>query len=479
MVNPSRLCKGDKLRWPEVLETKGSLGKVEGAYVIDTINLPKKTPWNSWFRTSAIDFFEDGRMVVTTLSGDVWIVSGINDKLDTLKWKRFAGGLYEALGVRVVKGLIYVTCKDRLTRLHDLNNDGEADFYESFSADDDVSVNWHAFNFDLQVDAKGNFYYAKSGQYTDYKLPGAIIKVSADGKTRSVHATGFRTPNGIGITKDGRITASDNQGWWMPASKISMVKEGGFYGYKTMDKKRMSIKTPNSFDQPMIWMPQNVDNSSGGQVWVDDKRWGPLSGHLIHTSFGKGWLYYLLIQDIEGQSQAAVITLPHNFKTGVMRARVNPADGQIYATGLNGWNAGGRKGLVDGGIQRLRYTGKNFRMINHWRVTASGVELGFNFVLDPKSVTDLANYNVSQWDYKWAGVYGSKNYLPGTEKEGIDTKNPFSKATLSKDGKRILLHATNFKPVNQMQIKMKLKTAGGADFEQSLVSTINVVPKKK
>jgi len=28
----------------------------------------------------------------------------------------------------VVDNKIYVTCKDRLTRLHDLNNDGEADF---------------------------------------------------------------------------------------------------------------------------------------------------------------------------------------------------------------------------------------------------------------------------------------------------------------------------------------------------------------
>ena len=66
----------------------------------------------------------------------------------------------------VVDGVIHVTGKDRLTRLHDRNGDGEADYYESFHADQDVSMFFHAFNFDLHTDDRGWFYYAKSGQYT-------------------------------------------------------------------------------------------------------------------------------------------------------------------------------------------------------------------------------------------------------------------------------------------------------------------------
>ena len=46
-------------------------------------------------------------------------------------------------------------------------------------------------------------------------------------------------------------------------------------------------------------MPQEFDNSSGGQLWVDDPRLGPLAGHLLHTSFGKGWMSYLMIQEID------------------------------------------------------------------------------------------------------------------------------------------------------------------------------------
>ena len=93
-------------------------------------------------------------MAVATIGGDVWVVSGVDDDLLDLRWKRFAAGLYEPFGVTVVDGLVYVTCKDRLVRLHDRDGDGEADFYESFSADDDVSTYYHAFNFDLQTDGR-------------------------------------------------------------------------------------------------------------------------------------------------------------------------------------------------------------------------------------------------------------------------------------------------------------------------------------
>ena len=105
----------------------------------------------------------------------------------------------------------------------------------------------------------------------------------------------------------------------MPASKISLCEPGGFYGYVQTHARKdgrwapdggridhTKVVPPKTFDQPVIWMPQDFDNSSGGQLWVDDPRWGPLSGKLLHTSFGKGWLYYLMLQEVESVAQAAV-----------------------------------------------------------------------------------------------------------------------------------------------------------------------------
>jgi putative heme-binding domain-containing protein len=419
--------------WPQTIDTVGIRGLQRGAYALDTLTIPTSTPWNTWFRTSALDFLSDGRMVVTTYGGDVWLVSGIDDSLLRLTWKRYAAGLYEPMGVKVVNDVIYVSCKDRIVRLHDRDANNEADFYENFSPETDVSFHFHSFNFDLQTDSQGNFYYAKGGHDADFALPGAVIQVSPDGKQRSILATGFRVPNGMGWMPGDRLTCSDNQGQWMPASKINVIRQGGYYGWvPTYDGKgkwapdggRIDISkvvAPKTFDQPMIWMPQEFDNSSGGQLWVDDPRWGPLSGRLLHTSFGKGWLSYLMIQDIDGTTQAAIVRLPFDFRTGIMRAKVNPKDGQVYATGLQGWNGGGRFGLLDQGIQRLRYTGKPIKMITDCQVESDGLRIDFNFAVDTKSATDLASFSAKHWNYKWQADYGSEMYSPRTGKVGVES----------------------------------------------------------
>ncbi len=490
--DPKQLTQGGKQRWPDVLTTVGDLGLQRGAYVLDTLKIPDSTPWNTWFRTSALDFFPDGRMALATHGGDVWIVSGIDDDLLDLKWKRFAGGLYEPFGLKVVDGKIYVTCKDRLTRLHDLNKDGEADFYESFSADTDVSINFHAFAFDLQTDSKGNFYYAKSGQYTDYALPGAVIKISPDGKQREVYAKGFRTPNGMGMMPNDRPTASDNQGNWMPASKVSLLKPGGFYGYvQTHADKRKGnwapdggridhtkVIPPKTFDQPLIWMPQNYDNSSGGQLWVEDSRWGPISGRLLHTSFGKGWLYYMMLQEVGDVSQAAIIKMPFDFSTGIMRARVNPTDGQVYATGLDGWNGNGRRGLVDRGIQRVRYTGKPLRMVTDCRVEHDGLRLTFNFPLDAETAMDVKSYVGQTWNYQWRASYGSGMFSPKTDKPGKDDLQ-ITSVTVSDDGMSVKLVVDDIQPVNQVHLNVNLKGREGQVFQEEIYWTINRVPGQR
>jgi mono/diheme cytochrome c family protein len=478
---------GGPLRWPQVLTTTGVLGSESQAYTLDTLTLPESNPWNSWFRTAALDFFSDGRLAVSTHGGDVWIVSGVDADLKELKWKRFAAGLYEPFGVKVVDDAVYVTGKDRVTRLRDLNGDGEADSYESFSADTDVSIFFHAFNFDLQRDHQGNFYYSKAGEYTDHALPGAVIKISPDGRRREVYCTGFRVPNGMGILPDDRLTVSDNQGNWMPASKVSIVRPGGFYGYvpnlKTddwaPDGGRIDVRKvipPPTFDQPVIWMPQDFDNSSGGQVWAGDPRWGPLSGRLLHTSFGKGWIYCMMLQDVGDVSQAAIVKIPLDFVTGIDRARVNPKDGQVYAVGLNGWNGGGRPGLAEGGIQRVRYTGRPVHLLTDTKVRRDGIELTFNFQLEPASARNPASYNLEQWNYKWLQRYGSDQWsVKHPNQQGHD-KVTIQSARLSPDGRKVFLSVADLRPVNQVLAKLSLRSVEGANFSEEVYLTINRVP---
>jgi glucose/arabinose dehydrogenase len=487
ITDPETLTHGAPRLWPATVEVSGKRGAQTGAYVLDTIPVPFKNPYHAWLRTSALAFFPDGRAVVTTYGGDVWIVSGLDAHLDHVVWSRFASGLYEPMGAQVIDGLVYVTCRDGIVRLHDLNGDGEADFYETFYADRDVSGFFHSFAFELQVDHLGNLYYTKNGEDTDFKLPGAVIKVSPDGKKGQVYCTGFRTPNGMGILPDDRLTVSDNQGNWMPASKISIVRPGGYYGYvQTLtggtnwapDGGRIDphrVKIPATFDQPIIWMPQEFDNSSGGQVWVDDKRFGPLSGRLLHTSYGKGWMYYLMPQRVGETDQAAIVALPFQFDAGIMRARVNPADGQVYATGLSGWQ--GPDGGQDGCLQRLRYTGNSIKLLDDAKISAEGLGLKFNFALDRTNALDPSSYHLEQWNYHWAAKYGSDQFsVEHPEQKGHD-QLVITAIKLSDDGQTVDLAISGLRPVNQIELRLDLAGADGERFKQLAYFTINAMPQ--
>ena len=127
---------------------------------------------------------------------------------------------------------------------------------------------------------EGNFYYAKSGQYTDFEEPGAILRVAPDGKswTTRYWCTGLRTPNGMGMSS-GRSPAGQRQpGQLDPRLEGQRwSRKGGFYGvFPAIDDHFAGqAARATDFDQPVLWMPQAFDSSSGGQLWVDDPRFGP------------------------------------------------------------------------------------------------------------------------------------------------------------------------------------------------------------
>ena len=373
-ADPAQLAQGGPPRWEAEVTTTGSLGDTlsQSAYALDRLALPTGNPWHSWMRTTDLAFFADGRCAISTLNGDVWIISGIDEKLDRLRWRRFATGLYEPLGLAISEGDVYVLGRDRITRLHDLNDDGEADFYENFHALSHVSKGYHAFVFGLHTDPGGYFYTVKSGRKTDYEAPGAVLRIAPDGRTSEVVATGFRHPNGMTVDAQGRVFVSDNQGEWIPASKVSHIQQGGFYGYFAGED---SLRAPTSFDRPMFWLPQEADNSSGGQVWAMDPRWGPLAGTMVHTSYGAARAFYVMEQDAGGTLQAAVVPFPWAFPSGTMRTAVNPKDGQVYLVGLKGWDSVAQE---DAALNRIRYTGRPAYLVTDAAVTSEGLRLQFS-----------------------------------------------------------------------------------------------------
>ncbi len=458
----------------EPVVTRGALGAEAGGYVLDTLTVPYDNPSKSYMRLTGIDFFSDGRRAaVCTMDGDVWIVSGIDAGLETLTWKRFASGLFQSLGLRIVDDVVYALGRDQITRFHDLNADGEADFYECFNNDCGVSAGYHEFTHDLQTDSKGNFYYAKGSDLGGAKFPfhGCVVRVSKDGTASEVWTRGFRAPNGMSVGPGDVVTTSDNQGNWIPTTPINyFTRQGDFGGFVPCAHESPA---PRERPAPLCWIPYSMDNSGGGQTWVTGGKWGPLEGALLHFSYGKCLLFHVLREKAGDAMQGGAVKFPFKFLSGSMRGRFNPVDGQLYVVGMRGWQTDAPR---EGSLQRVRYTGKPANLPLSANVTRAGIEITFTDPLDRAAAEDLQNYSAAWANLKWTSAYGSDEWWVSDPKKKGREPLPIQGAKLSADGRTVSLSIEGLKPVYYVVFKWTLRGADGSPMRQELAYTINAVP---
>ena len=368
--------QGSGRRWTETIKTKPRrLGK-PGAFVTEIITSPDKNPYRSWMRLGGFDFFEGGdRAAVCSWMGDVWIVEGINSDPQEFTWTRIATGMFQPLGLKIVEGKIYVTCRDQITELVDTNDDGETDYYKAFNHDAQVTEHFHEFAMDLQTDAYGNFYYTKAARHAKTALVpqhGTLIKVTPDGQSSEIIASGFRAPNGVCVNPDGTFYVSDQEGHWTPKNEINLIEKGKFYGNLMGYHKGL---TEADITSPIVWMHNDFDRSPAEQLWVNSDKWGGLGGQLLNLSYGTGYVYVIMEEKVNGLAQGGVVRIPDfDFPTGVMRGRFHPGDGQLYACGLFGW-AGNK--TRPGGFYRLKHNGKPVHLPVAINALKEGVSLTF------------------------------------------------------------------------------------------------------
>lgn len=463
-----QFTSGGPARWEPPITTSGARGEEKGAFTVDTIGVPESNPWNALMYLSGHDFFDNGDAAVCTGHGDVWLVKGIDDELQQTVWKRYATGLLNPLGLRIVKDIVYVTCHDQLLCLHDFNDDDEADYYECFNNDCHVTGFHHRFAAGLEVDADGNFYYLRCTNEGRVPHGGTVLKVSKDGDKLDVFATGLRNPNGMSLSPLGFATFGDQQGGWVPATPIHIVRQGKFYGYIP---SHHGDEPPIKFEPPLCWIPHSVDNSAGGQAWVPDDRWG-LAGQMVHLSYGKCALFLTMMEKRGEIYQGGVVKLPVAFQSGVMRARFRATDGQLYVSGLRGWQTSAAK---NGCFQRVRYRQEPLRLPIGLKVKKDGIEVTFSDELDPETANDPDNFSIEQWNYRWTRNYGSPDYsVANPKKMGRDEVDVYD-AKLLGDGKTVFLELEDVQPVMQMGITYSLKTADGIAIKDTIYNTINVV----
>ncbi len=212
-----------------------------------------------------------------------------------------------------------------------------------------------------------------------------------------------------------------------------------------------------------MYLPRGLDNSSGGQVHVSSRRWGPLHDRMIHFSFGAG-THFLLLRDeatAGGQAQGAVVPLPGEFLSGVHRGRFHPNDGQLYVSGMAGW---GTYTIGDGCFQRVRYTGAPVQLPVAYRVHDNGIRVTFSRPLDLAIAGKTTSHFAQAWNYRYSSGYGSREFSPRHPGTVGHDHLPIRSVKMLDDRCSIFLEIPDLQPVNQLHLRLRVDDGPAHDL---------------
>ena len=464
--------------WSEIVTTHGILFTKPDAHVVDTIPLPVPNPWKRNVRLADLDFLDDqGNAAGVTFDGDVWLISGLKGDLENVTWKRFASGLHEPMSLVVRKNSklevrisnldILVFDRNGIWKLVDSDNDGVCDRYEMFCNLFAQTAETREFPNSMKLGPDGALYISKGGQEgtTRGKHNGTVIKVSADGKVIEVIGYGLRQPF-IGVNPlTGLVTASDQQGHYVPSTPLHEISGGRFYGHLPTIAKKEAY--PEKITEPVAWLPHSVNPSGVSQVWLQGAKMGPINDELIHIGYNRPEIFRVLLNDRFQRRQAAVTSFSRDFTFGPLNGKVNPADGQLYVIGFQVW---GTTAKDLSGLVRIRYQDKPRVLVKEVTPMDKGVLLRFNARLDATLAADATSFSAERWNYRRTADYGSPHLkLDGSS--GQEWMTP-SSAYLSQDGFSVFVGIPDMKAgVHQMRIGWGLKSADGLKAENTAYFT--------
>ncbi|MEV0715856.1 family 16 glycoside hydrolase [Asanoa sp. NPDC050611] len=392
-------------------------------------------------QVSAMDWLPDGRLAITTwggsetVAGEVYLLSNVQNATAPAQvtYQRIAQGLREPMGIKYVDGKLYVSEKHRLVELNDTNGDGVTDNYRQV-ATWPWGGNFHEFAFGLLYQAP--YFYLNLSISINYggattnpqPAPNRGTTIRVDKNTGAVHyvAGGLRTPDGIGWGPEGGIFVTDNQGDWLPSSKLLHIKQDRFFN--------LNMNPPGPFQnqpvtQPVLWMPQNeIANSPSTPVMVSS---GPFAGQMLIGDVTYGGLQRAYLEKVNGEYQGALFRHTQGLEMGVLRTSIGP-NGAIYVGGLGADGNWGQEGKLKYGLQKLTPNGGNAFDILAMRAITGGFELEYTQPVSAATIASLATtYTVKQWRYVPTQNYGG----PKVDEQTLSVAS----AVASADGRKVTL----------------------------------------
>lgn len=416
-----------------------------------SFDLAQARPWDFLPKVGGMDFMSDGRLAISTWdpSGSVYLLSNVtSEDPSKIQVKQIASGLAEPLGLKVINDTIYIIQKQELTRLVDTNGDDIIDEYQCVNNSWATSANFHEFAFGL-AEKEGDLFATLAiailpgGASAPNQMPSRGHAVRFDLPSGDLHlvANGFRTPNGIGKGIDNEIFVADNQGDWLPSSKILHMSQGDFFGSRAVDFEGTATL---KMKPPVVWLPQDeIGNSPSTPLAIND---GPYKGQMIHGEVTHGGIKRVFVEKINGNYQGVVFRFIQGLESGVNRMVWGP-DGSLYVGGIGNPGNWAQTDKLWYGLQRLKFNSRpTFEMLAV-RAKSDGVEIEFTEPLKEGDGWDVSDWEIRQWRYVPTKDYGG----PKVDHTVLKVVGAY----VSSDRKKVSLRLNGMKAGHIVYIHMK------------------------
>lgn len=366
-----------------------------------------------------LDVLPDGRPIVCTRRGDVYIVSYTDPEQPfDASFTRFASGLHEPLGLAVrqdADGLgVYCVQRGELTRLVDTDGNDRADRYETVCDAWGVSGNYHEFAFGPKFDAAGNAWITLNvgfcGSLGKSTVPyrGWAVVVDPGGAMTPV-CDGLRSPNGIGFWRDGTAFYVDNQGDYVGTCKLARLAHDLYHGHPASLSWREGdarFRTDPPREPAAVWFPYRKMGQSTADIVLDTTggAFGPFSGQMFVGDQTLATVMRVDLEVVDGRYQGACFPFRRGLDCGVNRLAFDADGGLLIGQTDRGWGSIGRKRY---GLQRLAWTGHVPFEILHMRATTDGFVLEFTADVDARTAIEPRSYRMVSYTYEYHREYGS------------------------------------------------------------------------
>ncbi len=447
------------------------------AFRAESFPLPKEIELS----VCGMDFLPNGDLVVCTWPGEVFIIEQAAGSTKAMRYRRFARGLAEPMGLAVRDGKIYVGTKQALYRLTDTDGNGEADLFECLNQSWGYTGSYNAFVYGPVFDKAGNFILANAGHSGrwDAAYMGWALRISPDGKRLDAICSGLREPNGIGtFGPDRDVFVSENQGQWVAACKLNHVTPGKFYGHPSASPAPQEEYGKHTrFDPPAVWFPYKLARSVTGFAEITDDRFGPFKGQLMVGDFQNAIVTRVQLEKVNGEYQGAVWPFLKHFQSGVNRLVYGP-DGKLYVGGLQAPRSWSAVAPLNASLERIEFTGKLLFEVKEVHALRDGFELTFTQPVEAKAAADSESYDVTQSGYKYQAKYGSPDY-DHNGKENAATVIKVVGATVSPDKLKVRLKLEGWKTGYVTMVRsLDVKNAAGEPLvNDTFWYTLNQLPK--